>query len=60
MDPQLADDEVPDPRSPTSCRGGLSQGGGGFRDERWKELTLSYHNPESILVTIYPYHGNFN
>ena len=23
-----------------------------------KELKLSYHNPEAILVTIYPYYGN--
>ena len=25
-----------------------------------KELKLSYHNPETILFTTYPYHGNFN
>ena len=25
-----------------------------------KELTLSYHNPETILFTIYPYYGTLN
>ena len=25
-----------------------------------KERKLSYHNPETILITIYPYHGTLN
>ena len=25
-----------------------------------KELNLSYHNPETILFTIYPYNSNLN
>ena len=25
-----------------------------------KELKLSYHNPDTILFVIYPYHGHFN
>ena len=34
--------------------------GGSLSRAAAMEFKLSYHNPKSILFTIYPYHGNLN
>ena len=44
----------------TLSQSGASRVGTGFYSVAAKELKLSYHNPETILFTMYPYYGNLN